>query len=121
MIQLQSLFTIGETMVEITAPPRPYFEDEPKEKRSQAERVIAKFGGTPRLIFYLNQAIQTPIEGSLKPKNVRVPSSVYRWMYPKSRGGCDGVIPAKAMKLILKASRLAGVLLTADDFYLGEL
>lgn len=72
---------------------------EPATQNTQAERVIAKFGSAYRLAKLLN----------------RNPSSVYRWTHPKARGGTGGIIPAAAMRELLKIARVEGVLLTPAD------
>jgi hypothetical protein len=43
-------------------------------------------------------------------------SSIYRWNYPREKGGCGGVIPNSAYRAIFKAARLSGVILRAEDF-----
>ena len=74
----------------------------------QAESVINKFGGARELA----RAIK-----ALSPDDHYNPSSIYRWMYPKSAGGTGGEIPGPALKLIIKAARFAGILLTPEDLY----
>lgn len=66
---------------------------------TQAQRVIAKFGGALKL------AAAMDIDASC----------VYRWTYPKSRGGSGGVIPGKSIANVLRVARLHGVMLTAED------
>lgn len=68
-------------------------------KRSQAERIIAKFGGHALLAAALNCDRTT----------------VYKWTYPESAGGTAGVVPRGAMKKIRSVARNHGVLLTEDD------
>lgn len=47
-------------------------------------------------------------------------SRVYRWMYPKERGGTGGSIPhAEALKLIAHA-KAEGLSLTAADFLVAS-
>lgn len=71
---------------------------------TQAERVIAKFGGARRLA----EAFKTA--GFYKG-----PASIYKWTYPREKGGTAGVIPTKAWPILHKVARLNGVLITAQD------
>lgn len=74
------------------------------EETTQAERVINKFGGAKRLLAAL-KAVGFP-------KN---PATVYRWLYPREKGGTGGIIPTKAWPDILTAARIEGIFLTAED------
>jgi hypothetical protein len=76
---------------------------EPEAKQTQAARVIAKFGGAQ----VLGKALAR-VSG-------RDRSRVYRWGYPKSKGGTGGVIPSSVIADVLTAARLEGVHLTAED------
>lgn len=84
------------------------------EKRAliypQAQTIIAKFGGPRELARVLKEV-------SDDPKEHYHPSTIYRWMYPEDAGGTGGEIPTPALKTIIKAARVAGVLLTPDDIY----
>lgn len=83
--------------------------------RSQAQRVIDKFGG-PRRLAALLRVIDPPrADGKIR----HTPSSVYRWTYPRERGGTAGRIPAHVLPLVMKAARLEGIFLTPDDLYPG--
>lgn len=73
---------------------------------SQAARVIAKFGNARKLAF----ACQPPLN----------PASVYKWVYPKNKGGSDGRIPTAALETVLKAARREGILLTPEDLWPGQ-
>lgn len=75
-------------------------------KTTQAQRVIAKFGGARQLAQALSR---------LELGKRRDAANVYRWTYPKSKGGTGGLIPSSAMADVLEAARLDGVLLTAED------
>lgn len=75
---------------------------------TQAGRVIAKFGGVRKLALALKIA---------DPYYARTPSSIYRWVYPKSRGGTGGVIPTDALIVVLKAARIEGIVIGPDDLY----
>lgn len=54
---------------------------------------------------------------------VRLPT-VYRWTYPKVRGGTGGVIPVEHQAPLIVAARVRGINLNPDDFFdlsrLGE-
>jgi hypothetical protein len=80
------------------------FEDAPDTRQTQAQRVIAKFGGAQ----VLGKALARVNSG-------RDRSRVYRWGYPKSKGGTGGVIPSSVIADVLTAARLEGVHLTAED------
>jgi hypothetical protein len=84
----------------------------PKTKRSQAERVIAKFGGARQLAEALK---------AVSPEAYRNASSVYRWTYPRSKYGTAGVIPTAAIPHVIAAARVWGVVLIPEDFFPGEL
>lgn len=68
-------------------------------RRSQAERVIAKFNGHSALAAAIGIDRTT----------------VYKWTYPIAKGGTDGIIPGPALRKIMAAARAHGVLLTDDD------
>jgi hypothetical protein len=78
-----------------------------KQKLSQAARVAIKFGGVTKLA----KACDPPYD----------PSTCFKWLYPKSKQGTGGLIPSHAMKRVREAARREGILLTADDFFPGEL
>lgn len=42
--------------------------------------------------------------------------SVYKWAYPTSRGGSNGLIPQNIWPSLFEAARIDGILLTSDDF-----
>ena len=44
-------------------------------------------------------------------------SRVYRWTYPRSRGGSDGVIPARHQARLLSEASKRGLPLRPDDFF----
>lgn len=69
--------------------------------REPAKSVIAALGGVDKV-------------SEITGKHV---SRVYRWMYPKARGGTDGFIPqADAEKLLAHATR-EHLPVTADSFF----
>lgn len=76
--------------------------DREEKHETQASRIIERFGNP----YKLSKAL----EAVGHPKN---PTSIYRWMYPKEKGGCGGVVPTAVWPFILKAARLEGILL--DD------
>lgn len=47
----------------------------------------------------------------------REPPTVYRWRYPKERGGLDGNVPADLRPALIKMAKRLGKTLTHDDFY----
>lgn len=67
----------------------------------QAQSIYKKFGGARNLARLLG-------------KN---PSTVYRWDYPKTKGGTDGLIPSSALREVIKLAFLHGILITAEDLY----
>jgi hypothetical protein len=74
-------------------------------KYSQAERIIHRFGGARKLMR------------SLKLVGVvRDAANIYRWTYPKSRGGTGGVIPTSLLGTISKAAIVQGIILKPEDF-----
>lgn len=78
--------------------------------KPQAQFIIDKFGGARELARVLK-------EFSDNPEHHFAPSTIYRWMYPKDVGGQGGEIPARHIKLIIRAARFAGILLTDKDIY----
>lgn len=76
------------------------------QPKSQAETVIAKFGGARKLVRAL-AAIGRKIH----------PTSVYRWCYDHNKGGTGGIIPTKNMGDVMAAARHAGILFTAAELY----
>lgn len=71
---------------------------------TQAERIIERFGGARRLAEALSAVGE-----------FRHPSVVYKWTYPKDRGGTGGLIPTAAWPDILKAARHFGIYMTEED------
>ena len=68
---------------------------------TQADKVISAFGGPKVLSSQLRVTIAT----------------VYRWQYPRTRGGSDGLVPAYMWPDLLDLADEMGVELTADHFY----
>lgn len=75
-----------------------------KGMATQAERIVRKFGGPYRLAKLLSRIG--------KPRDI---ATIYRWMYPKSRGGTGGVIPARSLAELIHVARVEGVFLTASE------
>jgi len=82
----------------------------PIKLRSQAERIIDKFGSVARLLLLLRE---------IEPSRFRHPSTLYRWRYPRSKGGTGGLVPTSDLALVIKAAKLDGIFLTEDDLYPG--
>lgn len=68
----------------------------------QSAKVIRRFGGVRRLCLLLNCR----------------PSTIYRWTYPRSRGGTDGLIPTERLKDVLDAAADVGLVLKMEDLSL---
>jgi hypothetical protein len=66
----------------------------------QSSRIIDKFGGARRLAKLLGFE----------------PSRVYKWTYPKEKGGTDGLVPAACIRAIQSLAELEGVVLTESDW-----
>lgn len=65
---------------------------------NQAQTVIDLFGGARRLCAALKGVGME-----------RDPSCVYRWNYPKAKGGTGGLIPLKDFHFVLKAAEKQGI------------
>lgn len=76
---------------------------------SQAHIVITKFGGPQQLHRNLKD-LGVPKEECFSA------SAISKWMYPKGHsGGLGGIIPPRALALLVKYARPLGVLLTQED------
>lgn len=89
---------------------------------SQAERVLRKFGGAACGEEEVNGREVRGGAGARRLSEIleiigypKTPASIYRWTYPRSRGGTGGLIPTSAWPLIHLAARYAGILITAED------
>lgn len=71
--------------------------------RSQAQRVIDKFGGSPEGIKRLARGLDCSVH------------AIYRWTYPTDRGGTGGLVPSRAMQKIVVLAREEGIFLDAED------
>ena len=69
----------------------------------QAGRIIEKFGGHKRLAAVLGVHRAT----------------IYRWTWPREKGGTGGVIPTKMVSQIIRAARVEGIFLSSDDLFPG--
>lgn len=70
---------------------------------TQVDRIVLAFGGV------------TALRNSLAKAGVTLaPSTVYRWNYPRSKRGRDGIIPLESMKAVLAAARNEGIMLTSE-------
>ncbi len=78
---------------------------------NQAERIIKKFGNA--------RALSRALQALGDPKKSRSPAVIYRWTYPRSRGGTAGRIPSNALDDVLAAARLEGIFITPEDLF-GE-
>jgi hypothetical protein len=67
---------------------------------SQAQRIIRKFGGARRLARLLEFEA----------------SRVYKWTYPRERGGTDGLIPAAVVPRVQTLAELEKITLTESDW-----
>lgn len=72
--------------------------------QTQAERILLKFGGARRLAIVL-KTMGRP----------RDPATIYKWTYPRERGGTGGIVPTKVWTDIIDAARFDGIVLTMDD------
>ena len=66
-----------------------------------ARSVIAKMGGIEVVAGVTGKSL----------------SRVYRWMYPRQRGGTDGIIPHGDAKRLLEHAKTAGIDLSPADFF----
>lgn len=73
----------------------------PRTFSSQAERIIAKFGNANVLAEAIGYERST----------------VYRWTYPKKKGGTGGFIPTRAQRHVRYAAKRLGIKLTPSDWF----
>ena len=67
-----------------------------------ASTILSKCGGAPCVALWVGVHV----------------TRVRRWTYPKSRGGTDGLIPARQQAALLAAARANGVDLSPGDFFI---
>lgn len=74
---------------------------------TQALKILLRLGGPKRVCE------------ALAEYNIRIydPSTIHRWLYPKSRGGTGGVIPPKALDDLLLLAKIEGIILTPEELY----
>lgn len=68
-------------------------------RRGPAHRIIERFGGTRRLARLLGISA----------------AAVTRWLYPRDRGGCGGLIPSSRILPLLALAECQGVVITEHD------
>lgn len=73
-------------------------------EETMALRIIRKFGSMKNIHAAFKAA------GHPKTKSV-----IYRWLYPKEKGGTGGIIPGSALVALQKAAFVAGVYLSPED------
>lgn len=69
-----------------------------------AETIIRKCGGHQQVSQWLGLSLP----------------QIYRWTYPRERGGTDGLIPARRQGELMAKARAAGIDLTPADFFPPE-
>lgn len=72
--------------------------------QTPALKIITSFGGHAVVAELLGLAV----------------SAVYRWDYPKSRGGTGGLIPQRHHAALLKVARERDIAVAPQDFMLIE-
>lgn len=70
-----------------------------------ARTILAKIGGVD-------------VAAKITGKHV---SRIYRWTYPREKGGTGGVVPHEDATKLLEHAKANGVDLVADDFFAPEL
>ena len=79
---------------------------------TQAQRLFHAFGGPRHLLRAIHE---------LNPQNpAYAPATIYKWGYPRSRGGTDGIIPTAAWPIIIEAAKLEGIVLDETIFFPGK-
>jgi hypothetical protein len=66
-----------------------------------AENIIRKCGGHARVAAWLGLSL----------------TQVYRWTYPREKGGTGGLVPAQRQAPLLAKAREAGIDLRPADFF----
>jgi putative alpha-1,2-mannosidase len=66
-----------------------------------ASKIIERFGGAPKV---------AEIVGTER-------TAVYKWTYPRERGGSDGLIPSKYHAILLRAAKERKLKLKPEDFF----
>lgn len=72
--------------------------------KTQAEAIFEKFGNASRLCAIL-KALGRPYNKA----------TLYKWTYPRTKGGTNGWVPTKAWPDVLAAARYFGVFITSEE------
>lgn len=75
-----------------------------RKPKSQADRLIRKFGGARNLMRILKK-IGEPLTAA----------TIYRWAYPKEKGGTGGLIPTRTWPTLFRAAKYAGVFISQEE------
>ena len=76
---------------------------------TQADRIIAKFGGPKKLYAALRRLPD--------PRQHRGLAQIYRWNHTRTAGGTGGLVPSSAIADVKEAARLEGVVIQPSDWY----
>lgn len=69
-----------------------------------ADSIIRKCGGHAQVAAWLGLSL----------------TQVYRWTYPRERGGTGGLVPARRQAALLAKARQAGIDLDPADFFAAD-
>lgn len=83
--------------------------------RTQAQRIYQRFGGVPKL----KKALDALAQHHNDPRMTRSIGAIYRWDLSRDTNGAEGIIPGYALRFVLMAARLEGIVLTEEDTYPG--
>lgn len=83
--------------------------------KTQAQRIFARFGGVPKL----KKALDALAAHHNDPRMTRSIGAIYRWDLSRDTDGAEGIIPGYAMRHVMAAARLEGIVLTEEDTYPG--
>lgn len=89
----------------MTESPDISFKAPKKPVATQASRLFEKFGGQARLA-----------EALINHGKIKSRITVYKWGYPKERGGTNGLVPTAQWPNIMYVARLEGVHLPSTFF-----
>ncbi len=76
----------------------------PHLRRTQSRVIFEKFGGVVPL-YTLLKALGRPYNKA----------TLYKWTYPRTKGGTGGWVPTHAWPDILAAARMDGVFITSEE------
>lgn len=85
------------------------------QPKTQAKRIFRRFGGVPKL----KKALDALAQHHNDPRMSRSIGAIYRWDLPRETNGTEGLVPAYALRFVLMAARLEGIVLTEEDTYPG--